>query len=242
MRRGSSRAVAAFAAVIVVALVGLALPSLGSQRETLTSTPVPPDLQRVALVRLGAGEQACAAPVVLERRTGEVRFTARPRRGGRGPALRVVASGGGYRAVGRVPAGFAKRAALRVVIASPTRTVTGRVCIRAAGPVALEATTMLRRAQTTVDGRRASADVALALAERGTRTRASLAGAVLRRVTTFRPGVVTPATVGLLILVLLGLAVGAVPWAYARALRSDAAARRASGAPRAPQRRNSGRQ
>jgi len=224
------QALLAAGAVMTVAFVALALPWLTEQEPRVTSTPVPPSLYRVASMRLAPGARACVAPVVVGPRSRQVTFGIRPA-AATTPPLQVTARGSGYASASTVPGGDAA-GQVAAGLSPPRHDVATTVCIADTGrvPVLLDATAEPRRATTrignanataTVDGQRLPANVVLAVGEGRARSIVQRAGAVVDRMTRFRPAFVSDGLVGVLLVLLVVLAVAGAPWAYARALAGD---------------------
>ena len=223
-RRGSAarNGVLAFAGVLLVAAIVLALPWGTQSRDRIASVPVAPDLERVSLVRLAPGTAACTAPVVFGPAAARAVFTTRATSAG-APPLRVTATAAGYRQSARVPAGGPGRAVQTATISPARRDVAGRLCIANSGKgaVSLEASKSPRRATTRVDGRPAGAAVVLTLLERRRSALASRLHSISDHVAAFRPSFVGPVFLALLALVVLALLVLGLPWALGRALDGD---------------------
>src|SRR4051794_8153944 len=115
-----------------IVLVALALLKMGPWLRVVvrptSSVPGPDPLAAVAPIRLEPRRSACVKDVGLDTDSRVALIVVRPVRG-RAGALRVVASGPGYRAAGSTPPVAGVRAPVTAVLAPPPRSMIGRVCV-----------------------------------------------------------------------------------------------------------------
>src|SRR4051812_41618509 len=105
-------------AVFALVAAVLWVPWATEKRTVAASTPVPPPLYGITRAPLGPGQRACMKQVTLDplSQVGQIGADT----GGKpGPALDIAASGPGYWARARVPAGYRDTAALRFRITPP---------------------------------------------------------------------------------------------------------------------------
>jgi hypothetical protein len=215
MPRPRTRAAVLYVVVLLVACAATFVPFLERDREVLAATPSPPPLFELTEVPLAPGSRLCLRDVELvpEGQVARLRTTSTFAAGG--PRLAVVAQGAGYRFAGEV-AGYPGGGALDLPIRPPARDVRGSLCVRNLGRrrLLLVATGEPRTRSepvTVMDGRPVDADVALSLVERDRVALADRLTEVLRHASTFRPGLLTPVTIGVLaLLVLVGVPLGAL--------------------------------
>jgi hypothetical protein len=212
-------------AAVVCLLGGLHLLRLATaDRELVASTPSPRPLFAVTYVALPARERLCLSRVTIPTDAQQVRMQVKTD-GRPGPALAVELSAPGYRDRVLVPAGYPDGTTLSVPMRPPDATRLGAVCLsHAGGPdVALAGTTEDRtqsRPQGRLAGRPEPADTYLAFYEDGRASALDRVGAIVARMSAFKPGIVGPWLLWpLLVLAFAGVPAG-VAWAAVRAVRS----------------------
>jgi hypothetical protein len=235
--------------LVVLVLGGLlaARTFLTRDRDLLTTTPQPSPLTALSLVELRGDQRACLEQIVMDERSGRVRFQVatfgRP-----GSPLRVTIRGRGYRASGSVAAGYPDNETVNAAVRAPGSAQVATVCIRNEGrrKIALYGSQdrTRSRATTRVDGVPVGPNVVLQFAEARPASLLAHLPVILQRLTIFRPvgeWLLWPLT----ILFAIGLPIG-VLGAYVRSVGSvevedaqaEAAARRAAlGRPAPPPQR-----
>lgn len=209
------------AGLAVFALIAAVLwiPWATEARVVTAATPVPPPLFGVTPIPLKGGSTACLTTVTFDRHTqiGEIGVAT----GGKpSPPLVITASAPGYRATTRI-AGYAEGHSVRFTIATPSRSVIGKLCIHNAGrtTVQLDGTNEFRtmgRPTLDVDGVAQPVDAKLVFYERTRSSYLSRFGQIFEHAAIF-----TPPFMPQLVLILLALlALAGIPVAIAFALRA----------------------
>jgi len=146
----------------------------------------------VTPITLGHGDRACATNVTIDTDAGRVVFSGAAKRPA--PALRVIASGPGYRAVGVAPGGGRPGIVnYGAPIAPPRHAVIGSVCVENPGRVKIALTgTAEGRTNGTqvlfVDGHQVTPDLSLTIVQAKSTTYLASIGTLLDRAATFRFG------------------------------------------------------
>ena len=210
---------------VVVGAVGaleLWLPCLTASREVISQTPSPPALYDATPVRLRGHDVACLQGVTFDRDSEVVGLTlAEPP--ARHVALVLSAAAPGYRA--RATA-RPESVSVRAPIAPPARSTIGRLCIANAGrgAIALAGTAepgTASRPVASVNGAPIGPDIAVSLYRRRRSSYLARAGDILRHASTYTWGVLGPAALALLAVVLLVGVPAGVLWGLADSLRED---------------------
>jgi hypothetical protein len=189
----------------------LFLPFLLRDHDLVAATPSPRPLFDVTPLELPPGQPLCISDVTIPPDARQVRFQVIT--GGRpGPALGLTLRAGGYEQSLTVPAGYADETTLAPALQPPPTARLGEVCItqRGTAPVSLTATNEERtrsRPEGRLDGSPVDPDTYLAFYEGATGAPLGRAGAIVDRMSAFRPGIVGP----WLLWPLLGLVVAGVP-------------------------------
>jgi hypothetical protein len=218
------RAFVAMGACLLVGLAVFAVPWFAKDRVLAASVPSPSALFSVAYVGVAPGQSACFADAAIEQHSELAQF--RVATGGApGPALELGLRGGGWSQTARVAGGYADGATVQAALRPPSRPVLARVCIanRGARPIRLFASADRTRSRSiaTVAGRPQGASIWFALYERRPVSLAARLPVVFERVAAFRPGVVAPWTLWvLLVAVVLGVPL-AVVLGFRAAVRDD---------------------
>jgi hypothetical protein len=194
------------------------------ERELVAAVPSPRPLFEVSLVEVPPGAELCISDVTIPDDARQLRAQVgtfgRP-----GPELDVTLRAPGYSERLTVAAGYADSALIAAAMDPPAAARLGEVCVnhRGSAPIALVGSTedrTLSRPEGKVGGKVAAADTYLAFYARGSASTVDRAGAIVERMSAFRPGVVGPWLLWpLLALVVLGVP-GGVLWAVLRAVRS----------------------
>jgi hypothetical protein len=211
------------ATVCVLAGV-LCLRFLTADRDVVAATPSPRPIFVVTYVPIPPGERLCLSDVTIpddaRRLRVKVRTYSRP-----GPGLDVALRGRGYTQALAVAGGYRDGAVIDAPMRPPPEARLGQVCLRQDGtrPVALVGTTeerTLSRPEGAIDGKPIPADTYLAFYEAGSASALHETGAIVDRMSAFRPGIVGPWLLWpLLVLVVLGVPCGVV-WAALRAVHA----------------------
>src|SRR4051812_38546076 len=209
--------VAALAAVLVLGALVWVLPWFSRDRDIPAAVPAPRALTAIDTIALAPGQSACARGVAVDRRSGQARFTVATFGRPAGPPLTLAVAAGGYRAVARAPGGYTDNSEQSLAIAAPPRALLGRVCIRNDGDVrvglAASSDRTRSRSVAVVAGRPTGKSFWLSFHERSPHTMLARFPETLRRMSTFRPGIVGPWMLWpLALLVVFGLPLG-VLWA-----------------------------
>jgi hypothetical protein len=229
------RILAAGLALFVIAGAILWIPWATEKRGVVASTAVAPPLFGITPAPLAPGHTACLKQVTLDplSQIGEIGVTT----GGKpGPPLEITASGPGYRATSRVPAGYTDTAALHFPLTPPRRAVIGQLCIRNAGgrAMSLNATAEFRtmgRPTLFVDDVPQPYDAQLVFLAAKPKSYAERAGSTFRHAAIFTPGFLPrPVLMLLALLALIGIPLGAVAALAIAAKRDDEAGEREPGA------------
>src|SRR4051794_6333995 len=229
-------------AVLLAGTVVWALPWFTRDRDVPAGVPSPRALFETTALRVGPGQSACADAVAVDPHARQARVTLATYRRPAGPPLTLTLTGGGYRAVSRLPGGYADNSENAFAIAPPSRAVLARACVRNDGdaPVALSASADRTRSRSvaSVDGSPAGASYWLAFYEGRPHSVLHRLPVILQRMTVFRPGIVGRWLLWpLLVLVALGIPVG-VLWAWRRGMAEERALAdaptRSEAAPRDP--------
>ncbi|MBA3328984.1 MAG: hypothetical protein H0T43_11855 [Solirubrobacterales bacterium] len=189
------------------------------------SIPSPTALLEVGVIAVAPGDQACTAPFVLTERSARAAFrmTTFARRGS---AVAVRIRGPGYRAGGRIAAGYADNAPQLLPIRPPERPTVAEACFANLGPrpIGLFAAADGRsnsRSVSRVEGEAVDGDIALAFYEDKPVSLVERTPEIVERMTAFRPDPVgTWLLWPLLVLVVLGVPL-AMTWAIGAAARAD---------------------
>jgi hypothetical protein len=216
-------ALIALAAFVVIAAI-LWVPWATTKRTVVASTPVPPALFGVTPAPLKPGQNACMSQVTLDPMS-QVAEIGVNTSGKPGPPLDVVASGPGYRATARVPAGYTDTPALHFDMTPPRHALVGQICIRNAGHISmsLNGTTEFRtmgRPVLSIDKVQQPLDAQLKLYGRRQESYASQIGRIFDHAATFTPGIPPGVLMLLCLLALVGIPAGTFA-ALAIAARDD---------------------
>jgi hypothetical protein len=193
-------------------------------RDLVAATPSPRPVFKVTPIDVPAGEPICIRDVTIPADARQIRFEV-DSLGAPGPALEIEARAAGYRALVRVPAGYADDALVVEAMTPPAHDVLGTVCVRHGGTraIALVGTTeerTLSRPKDDVGGRPVEADAYLAFYEGRSGSALRETPSIIDRMSAFRPGIVGPWLLWPLVLVTaLGVPIG-VLFAIVRAVRA----------------------
>lgn len=212
--------------MLLVGLVAVVRPFFAQQRDFAAGIPSPAALASTDSVPLARGRPVCFRYAVADRRAAQARFKVLTG-GPPASALTLTLTGpGGYRAVGRVPAGAGDTQLVSAAFApAPPRAMALRACIASAGarPVALFASSDRTRSRSlaSVGGRRIEKSVWFGFYEGSTKGFTERLGDTFDRMATFRPGFVGAWLLWPLFLAfLLGVPLVAVG-AFVRAVEED---------------------
>jgi len=218
-----SRWIALPAASVLLVATALFVPALLRDRELVASTPSPRPLFDVTPLELSPNQPLCISDVTIPPDARQVRFQVITG-GTPGPAIGVTLRAAGYSQAVTVPAGYADETTLSPSMEPPSSARLGEVCLTQQGsaPVSLTGTLEDRtqsRPAGRIDGRRVRADTYLAFYGGRSASALSQTGAIIDRMSAFRPGIVVPWLVwALALLVVVGVPAGVV-WALQRAAR-----------------------
>jgi hypothetical protein len=224
MRRPALLAVLAGAAVVLVAAFAWWRPFLFEQRNFVASVPQPAPLFSVPLIPLGAGEQTCFAPAVIDTSSRRAAFVVRSQ-SSRATPLGLTMTGPGYRFSTRIPGTHPDNSGVVVPVPAPGRDTPVRICIEneGRGTVSLWGANDRTRTPLTNTGAaaKANANVVFAFYEAHDGTLAGHLPVAFRRMGAFRPGFVGPWLIWpLALLCALGIPAGAL-WALWRSIRDE---------------------
>jgi len=218
-------------AAVLVALAaivaGMAVPASGyltRGRDYVAVTPQPPTIAQPTYIALPAHGRACMNLVALDRHSEQARFQV-PTSGGGAVPLEFTLTGPGYRTQARVPPRYAGRGTVAVTVRPPPRSLVATACVRNLGDRVVDLAGVndryRSRSGVLVDGTPSAAAFVLTFYERRPVSILSRLPLSLQRMDVFRPGVIAPATLWLLLaLFVLGVP-AVVVWAFARALGAD---------------------
>jgi hypothetical protein len=214
------------ALLMLVALVAWGIPWLTKSRPDRTSTPTPPPFAAIAPITLKPGQVVCENLVAFSTDTRQITVLS-GKFDGTGPALRVVASTpDGWRAVGRIPAGYEGLKSLTATIPAPPKNAIGGVCVRNVGDqrVDLQGTAEGRiqnRSATSVDDRVITPKLSLLLSTGTDRSIADRPGEILSRIAAFKPPIVGSVSLTILFLLVILLVPAGVLYAIWRGISAD---------------------
>lgn len=223
--RPSAAALAA-ALCALVALFGVLKqwrPFLTTKADVITATPSLAGIFQRNVIAVKRGREACVSPVTFSPKTARVQLLLVAAKGA-GPAT-ITASAPGYASRARATGfGTGVDVPYRATIASPPKTVTGKLCITNDGrrQIGLVGTAEGRSnapAVTTIDGKTQPADAALTLLTAKPDSIAGRFGTVLGHASDMTGGLIPTfllwlAAFGLLVLTVVGL-----PFALWQAVR-----------------------
>jgi hypothetical protein len=219
LRSGRLGVLVAGGAVTVAAIV-LFVAWATKDRTMLVAVPQPGPLTTVETIAIRPGQEVCLRGVTFVP-DGEVALVRVGTVGKPGQPLTAIARAPGYSAEGSVSADWVDNQMLSFPLDPPDEAVRGTFCVRNDGRRTVHpyaAGDAHTPAETYVDGRRVEPNLQLAFAREGPTSFAERAGDIVAWVTLFRPGVVVPALIWvLLVLTLLALTAGVV-WTMWRAL------------------------
>jgi hypothetical protein len=192
------------------------VPAATRARVVYSSTPNPPPLFELTLLRIQPAQTACTRGIVLNSDAEMLRIYLGAF--GRRPAVPVTLrlTGAGYATTRPLPDYSPDGSLVDVSIPRPTRTTPAMLCLsnRGTRPISLGATTESRtrsRTSTSVDGKPTLADPTIQLLRREPRSFASMLPTLMERAATFKPGFVAPWLLWALAAVLVvGLPFGAM--------------------------------
>jgi hypothetical protein len=205
-------------ALITAALIGaIAAVLFGrfllADRDLVASTPSPRPVFKISLIDVPPGEPLCITGVTIPAAARQIRFQVgtfgRP-----GPALDVELTAPGYRGRVLVAGGYADSALVVEPMPHPRTDALGRVCVRhdGADKIALVGSSEERtrsRPVDTVSGQPVDPDAYLAFHEGRSGSALGRTGAIVDRMSAFRPGIVGPWLLWpLLLLTALGVPLG----------------------------------
>jgi len=184
-------------------------------RDQAASVPSPPPLFTLAFDDLARGRQACTGPFVIDQRAGQVRIKVVGRRGATPPLALLLTGSGGYQATGAIPGGLAAAGEVRARFAPPKGAVVANACVtnrghRTVGLLASGETRSDSRSVTRIGSRKVP-DMILEIYEARPVSALKRARVTAQRLSTFRPGIVSPWLVGVLaVLFVVGVPLAAV--------------------------------
>jgi hypothetical protein len=226
---GLAELVAAIAiALIVGGWFAFLSPHLRGGGPVVAGVPDPPGLFVAAEFTVPAHGQACLSAVTIDADSDLAQFSlwqAKPRASG-GPPVDLLLSAPGYHAIVHVPGGW-PGGSVTLPIKPPThKSRLGTACFRDVGsvPVALTGTTETRtvsRSPMAIDGQGVYGDIALAFLDSRNRPLTDEIATTFDHASNLTDGLVPPALVWLIaIVVVLGVPLGCVA-AFYLALRED---------------------
>ncbi len=215
--------------VLVPAVVTCALAAvlfvrfLIEDRELVAAVPSPRPVFQIDLIDVPPGEQLCISGVTVPADARQLRFQVGTF-GRAGPELEVTLRAPGYRERVTVPAGYPDSALISAAMDPPTAARLSELCVthRGSAKIALvgaEEERTLSRPEGRVGGNPVDADTYLAFYSGGSASALDRAGAIVERMSAFRPAIVGPWLLWpLLALVVAGVPAG-VLWAVLRGVR-----------------------
>jgi hypothetical protein len=214
-------------ALAVVLLAGFAAwvkPWLTKPRDAPASVPSPRALESVDLIPLRSRASVCSRYNAMDAHTARATITVIT--GGRpGAPLALSMVGPGYRQTARIPGGYPDESAVFVAVRPPSRAMLVRACVRNEGVhqvrIAASGDRTRSRSIAVLDGKPTEDSYWLTFYEAGPHSIARRLPLSLRRMSTFRPGVVGPWLLWPLALAMLFGVPLAVLWAWQRALASE---------------------